>query len=73
MPVMYELFAGTHSISRVAKARGWDCITVDIDPKFNPDVCANILDLPVDFGPQGFVFVVPELLETRLNTEVSPS
>jgi len=40
-----ELFSGTESFSKVARARGHECFTVDNDKQFNPDVSCNILNL----------------------------
>jgi len=50
-----ELFSGTCSFSKVAKERGHETFTVDIEPKFKPDLCKDILevqtsDLPKDIG-----------------------
>lgn len=39
-----ELFCGTKSFSKVAKARGHEVVTVDIEKKFNPTICCDILD-----------------------------
>ena len=44
MPRLLELFSGTKSVSKVAKALGWETISLDIDPKFDPDLCMDILD-----------------------------
>ncbi len=46
-----ELFSGTESFSKVARARGHKTFTIDNDKSFNPDVCSDILD--VDFS-KGF-------------------
>ena len=48
-----ELACGTKSISRCFENAGWECVTVDIDKKFEPDIVANILDLPVDKFEEG--------------------
>jgi len=46
-----ELFAGTASFSKVATARGHDCRTVEIDPRFSPTYCKDIMDFTVrDLG-----------------------
>ena len=42
-----ELFSGTESFSKVARARGHECFTIDMDRSFNPDLCKDILDLNV--------------------------
>ena len=42
---LLELFSGTQSISKVFRARGWDCTTVDFDAASNLDLCMNVLDL----------------------------
>ena len=40
-----ELFCGTKSFAKVAKERGHEVFTVDIDKRFEPDLCINILEL----------------------------
>ena len=46
-----ELFCGTKSFSKVAKARGHETFTVDIEPKFEPDMVADVGQLKVDDLP----------------------
>ena len=46
-----ELFCGTKSFSNVAKERGHEVFTVDIDPYFEPDLEKNILDLKIEDIP----------------------
>ena len=46
-----ELFSGTESFSKVARARGHECFTVDNNPEFNPDLCIDILDLTPEMIP----------------------
>lgn len=41
-----ELFCGTKSFSKEAEKRGHKVITVDINPKFNPDINMDVLELP---------------------------
>lgn len=38
-----ELFAGTESFSKVAKERGHEVFTIEINPKFNPSLCKDIM------------------------------
>jgi site-specific DNA-cytosine methylase len=40
-----ELFCGTKSFSKIAKARGHEVFTIDILEKFNPDLCIDVLKL----------------------------
>lgn len=41
---LLELFCGTKSVSKVFHGGGWDILTLDFDPQFNPDICGDILD-----------------------------
>ncbi len=38
-----ELFSGTKSFSKVMESLGHETITIDNDPKLNPDICVDIL------------------------------
>ena len=52
-PHLLELFCGTKSIGRAFERNGWAVTSVDLEAKFEPDICCNVLDL------------TPEMLETR--------
>jgi hypothetical protein len=39
-----DLFSGLGGWSRAFKDRGWDVITIDNDPSFNPTICIDIMD-----------------------------
>lgn len=45
---LLELFCGTKSISKVFVAHGWEAVTLDFDPQFNPDICGDILTTELD-------------------------
>lgn len=40
-----DLFSGLGGWSAAFKDRGHNVLTVDIEPKFNPDYCMNIMDV----------------------------
>ena len=42
---LIELFSGTGSVGRPWRAAGHEVIAVDIDPRFNPEICQSILEL----------------------------
>ncbi len=41
---LLEIFCGTKSVSKVFEKNGWHCYTVDLEPRYNPTECINILD-----------------------------
>jgi hypothetical protein len=59
-----ELFCGTKSFAKVAKARGHETFTIDIDPRFEPDMVADIgklqvSDLPTEWQRPDVVWASP--------------
>jgi hypothetical protein len=46
-----ELFSGTASFSNVCKERGHKIFTIDIEPKFNPDLIIDIINLKIEDIP----------------------
>jgi len=63
-----ELFSGTESFSKVARARGHQVFTIDIDKKFNPDLVKDILDLTIKeitclFGEPDVIWASPPCTE----------
>lgn len=44
-PLFLELFSGSGHIAAEASSRGFEPLTVDIEPRFQPDICIDICNL----------------------------
>jgi hypothetical protein len=59
-----DLWCGTKSATKAFKQAGYEVISVDINQKFNPTICKDILDIKVDdlidYGPFVFGWASPE-------------
>lgn len=44
-PILVELFSGSGTIAATARRAGFETVTVDIEQKFKPDICIDILNL----------------------------
>ena len=43
--ILLELFSGTGSVGKVFREAGWDVISVDLNPKCNPTIVADVYQL----------------------------
>lgn len=50
-PKLLEFFAGTQSISKVARTRGWETFTTDVNKRFKTDYTVNFLNFDLDRLP----------------------
>lgn len=44
-PLLLELFCGTKSVGKEFANAGWSVISLDLDPRFEPTICADILSV----------------------------
>ena len=52
---LLELCCGTAQVSKYFLAQGWEVVTVDIDPKFQPDILSDVRDIdPARWQPGEF-------------------
>ena len=53
-----ELFSGTGSLAKAARARGHEVVTLDICPRHDPTICTDLLEWdPSMFPPDHFNFI----------------
>lgn len=48
-----EFFSGTKSCSKVMAAHGHKTLTIDNDPSLEPDICADVLEMPLSYLNSG--------------------
>lgn len=54
MKTFIELFSGSGNMTKAFKQAGYKTLSIDIEKKFNPDICKNILDLTINDLPNDF-------------------
>ncbi len=54
-----ELFSGSQSLAKAARARGHEVVTLDICPRHNPTICTDVLewDPSATYAPDYFYYV----------------
>jgi len=59
-----DLCSGREGVSKEFRKAGWDVTTVDINPKFNPDIVADINNLHLESpGEYHFIWASPDCRE----------
>ena len=53
-----DLFSGTGSVSKAFRASGHEVYSLDLDPKFGPSICVNVLEWEFKLLPRGFYDVI---------------
>ena len=53
-----ELFKGTGGASKYCEANGIECISLDWDKKFNPDICCDIMEFDFQQYDKGYFDVI---------------
>ena len=53
-----DLFSGTASVARVLIGRGYEVMSLDIDPRYNPTVCVDIFDWDYHQYPPGYFSLI---------------
>ncbi len=52
MPTSVELFSGTAPFSHIMSKKGFSTVTIDIEKKFNPSICCDVLNLDYNLLPK---------------------
>ena len=68
-----DLCCGTGSVGCVFKRHNHVVVSVDIDPKFSPTLCMDVLDLPLEFADAfDFCFAAPPCTEWSRAKSTAP-
>jgi len=58
---LLDLCSGKEGVSKEFRKAGWDCVTIDINPKFKPDIIADINNLHLEApGDYHFIWASPQ-------------
>jgi len=61
--LMLDLFSGLGGASRAFRERGWNVITVELDPKFGPDIVADIAEYEYSGPTPDLIWASPPCTE----------
>ena len=61
--LMLDLFAGKGGASQAMREAGWDVITVEINPDFNPDIVADISEYHYEGPTPDLIWASPPCTE----------
>lgn len=60
---MLDLCCGLGGASRAMRDRGWQVITLDIDPQFNPDIVADLCEWVYHGPPVDLLWISPPCID----------
>lgn len=55
---MLDLFSGSGSVGNYFREKGYEVMSLDIDPKTNPTICMDVLNWNFREMPSGFFHVI---------------
>ena len=55
---LLELFCGTKSVGQAFESQGFEVVSLDKDPKFEPTICSDILQWDYKEYPPGYFDVI---------------
>ena len=54
-----ELCAGSKSFTKVCQSMGWECTTVDVNPRYEPDILADVREMHFKEGEFDVIWASP--------------
>jgi len=72
-PILLGLFSSLKSVSNTFADAGWETHTVDNNPKLNPSICCNILELDKSQLPKSVDFIWASPACAKFSKEADPA
>lgn len=68
-----DLFCGTKSVTSYCESHGWEVMSLDILPKYNPTFCTDILDFDYTQFPPGHFDIIWASPECKVFSQLQTS